>query len=241
MTSPAELTRQEKLSLTRAAAKLTAWFPEAGRDFPWRRCGASTYEQVCVEVLLQRTKAETVAASYAKFFDTFPSWGALANADIAQIETVLRPLGLWKRRASSIQRLASYAVAADGHFPTALAALAEIPAVGQYVANAIRLFQHNKAVPLLDVNMARVIERYLRPRTLADIRYDPWLQSAAHWLVRRNARAVNWAVLDLGGTICRPAAPRCEICPLRKDCSYGRQLLAYRATQQDPQEGPPRP
>jgi A/G-specific adenine glycosylase len=70
------------------------------------------------------------------------------------------------------------------------------------------------------VNMARVIERFVRPRSLADIRYDPWLQEAAHWLVRRDSKEVNWAVLDFAALICRPRNPVCEACPVRGRCSY---------------------
>jgi A/G-specific adenine glycosylase len=41
--------------------------------------------------------------------------------------------------------------------------------IGQYIANAIELLVHDRARPLLDTNMARVIERYIRPRDLTDI------------------------------------------------------------------------
>ena len=44
------------------------------------------------------------------------------------------------------------------------------------VANAILLVCHEQPEPLLDSNMARVIERVFGPRKLADIRYDPYLQ-----------------------------------------------------------------
>ena len=98
--------------------------------------------------------------------------------------------------------------------------LLKVPAVGQYVANAIRLFQDNKPAPLLDANMARVLERYLRPRKLADLRHDPWLQEAAWYLVGLgDARLLNWAILDLGGLVCTPRSPRCPECPVRRGCS----------------------
>ena len=107
-----------------------------------------------------------------------------------------------------------------GKFPNADNNLSKIPAVGQYVANAIKLFQHDVPAPLLDTNMVRVLEHHLRPRLLADILHDPWLQEAARYLVGRgNAKEINWAVLDLGALICTPRLPRCVACPLRRGCS----------------------
>ena len=217
------LTRGEKQRITRFRGHLLDWYEQYGRDFPWRRPEASVFEKICVEVLLQRTRAETVSAIYKSFFTTFKDWSDIAKSPVVEIEIYLKPLGLWKRRARSIKGLATYAAKREGVFPVTDVELARIPAVGQYMANAILLFQHNQPRPLLDVNMARVLERYLRPRRLADIRYDPWLQAAAHWLVRCDQpKQVNWAILDLGSTICAAQTPRCEICKFRAWCNTGR-------------------
>ena len=219
----AVLTRSEKIRLSHANKKLLAWYGEHGRSFPWRQPDASDYQRICVEVLLQRTRAETVSNLFHDFFEAYRSWEAIAQTNHESLETALRPIGLWKRRAASIKGLAVAAAKLDGQFPRSRAKLAQIPAVGQYVANAILLFQHGLRVPLLDTNMARVIERYLRPRKLADIRHDPWLQAAAYWLVRSgNPREVNWAVLDLGAIVCTPGSPSCERCPLYTSCRHRR-------------------
>ena len=221
MSSRDPLTRGEKQRITRLRAKVLDWYSKNGRDFPWRHPNASTYERICVEVLLQRTRAETVAGIYRQFFDKFPSWVDIAKASTAELESQFKPIGLWKRRAQSIKKLALYVAPRQGIFPSTPEELVEVPAVGQYVANAILMFQHGQARPLLDTNMARVIERYIRPRKLADIRYDPWLQSAAYWLTSGDRPIVtNWAVLDFASTICAPRSPRCQQCVLASACSF---------------------
>ena len=86
------------------------------------------------------------------------------------------------------------------------------------------MFQHDKRLPLIDVNMARVVERFVHPRRLADIRHDPWLQQACKWLVRKgDPKSVNWAVLDHGAIVCRAREPRCEVCKFANRCSYYRR------------------
>lgn len=214
------VTTVEKRRLTRLSRDLVAWAAENGRQFPWRSREASNYERIAVEVLLQRTTATAVSRFYADFFERFPSWESLAESSEADLEKFLRPLGLWRRRAKSLLGLAGYSSARDGIFPANAAGHSEIPAVGQYVSNAILLFQEGTALPLLDVNMARVIERFARPRRLADIRYDPWLQEAARWLVRREPVATNWAVLDFAALVCRARQPRCAVCPVSSRCTY---------------------
>ena len=221
MPSEDSLTRAEKQKLTWLRGQLLVWAGPNGRSFPWRDRSASLYEQVVVEVLLQRTTASAVARFYEAFFARFPSWDRLAAAAPSDLESFLKPLGLWRRRAASLLGLAGYAASSGGRFPLDARERLRVPAVGQYVSNAIAVFQHGKPSPLLDVNMARVIERFVRPRRLADIRYDPWLQAAAHWLVRANQpAAVNWAVLDFAALICRARNPLCSQCPVRPRCSH---------------------
>lgn len=231
MSSADPLTRGEKRKLTRLRSDLLDWAKENGRTYPWRLPGSSTYERIVVEVLLQRTTASAVASFYPAFVHRFPSWETLAAASADELETFLKPLGLWRRRAASLLGLARYAAGVSGEFPRGAASHAEIPGVGQYVSNAISMFQHGANAPLLDVNMARVIERFVRPRRLVDIRYDPWLQAAAHWLVRgKHPERVNWAVLDFAAIVCKARHPLCASCPVSSRCRlYSEFGATYRS------------
>lgn len=202
-------------------ARLLAWFEIHGRRFPWRARGIGSYEHVICEILLQQTSARTVAAIYPGFVERFPSWHSLASASEHEISNSLRPLGLWRRRSATLVRLAAEMINREGKYPRDRHELEKLPGVGQYIASAIMLFVHDDPEPLLDVNMARVIERYFGFRTLADIRYDPFLQAAARACIEgQRPREVNWAFLDLGALICTPRKPACDRCPLKRGCYY---------------------
>lgn len=216
---PDPLTRGQKVRITRLRHRLLDWYAVHGRDLPWRHDRANTFERICVEVLLQRTRAETVAKVYPEFFERFRTWSDIAAASVQELEEHFKPIGLWQRRARSMKALSTFAAERGGWFPDTAEELAKVPAVGQYVANAILVFQHGQNHPFLDVNMARLIERYVRPRKLADIRFDPWLQAAAHWLVRGEQRIeINWAAIDFASAICTARNQRCEVCPLARKC-----------------------
>lgn len=207
--------------IERFQADLLRWFEKHSRKFPWRKATASKYEIIIAEVLLQRTRAETVATFFPRFVREFPSWRRLSSSSILQLEDYLRPIGLWRRRAITIQALAREMVKRNGRFPKERIDIEVLPGVGQYIANAVLLFCHGIPQPLLDVNMTRVLERVFGPRKLADIRYDPYLQDLAKMLVYcEEAERISWAILDLAAAICLPRNPRCNECPLVPMCKF---------------------
>lgn len=215
---------------------LLRWFETTDRAFPWRGLRATKYEQVVAEVLLQRTQAGVVNRMFAAFISRYPSWQKLAEASTKDLENMLKPLGLWKRRAASLRALAAIMATRRGRYPKSRAEVESLPGVGQYICNAILMFDQGRCEPLLDVNLARVLERVFGPRTLSDIRYDPYLQKLAVGIVQHESPSrVNWAFLDLASLICTIRAPKCEVCPLKGNCCYAQtaRFASDSASQRD--------
>lgn len=201
--------------------RILEWYKQDGRRFLWRRKGLTQYQYIIAEVLLQRTKAETIAKFYPNFLSDFPNWQALANADIQKLEDYLKPVGLYRQRSKRLMSLAQEMVKRKGKLPRDRKELESIPFMGQYIANAVELVIFNQLSPLVDVNMARVLERFFGERKMADIRYDPYLQSLAYKIVEHeSAKEINWAVLDFAALICQARIPKCTMCFLRIKCTY---------------------
>ncbi|NTV46878.1 MAG: hypothetical protein HGB11_10255 [Chlorobiales bacterium] len=202
-------------------SKLLKWYRANGRDFPWRKKSIPIYQKVIAEVLLQRSRAETIAAFYPAFIARFPSWASLASTTEEEIAEILKPIGLWRRRSSTLLKLATEMKRNNGKFPRTREEIEALPGVGQYIANAVMMFAHGEPQALLDVNMARVLERYFRPRKLADIRYDPYLQHLAKFVINCEAYvSLNWAILDLASMICKARTMEHEKCCLRHRCRH---------------------
>ena len=203
------------------AKRIEAWYDASGRSFEWRSPKASLYMQIVSEIMLQRTRAETVASFLQKFLKKYPGWIELAGANQLELSEMIRSIGLQNRRSRTLIELAQAVIGNGGDFPDSREGIEGMPGIGQYVANAVELFQIGQPRPLLDTNMARVIERYFRKREMADIRRDPWLQSIAQYLVERgSAKELNWGFLDLGALVCKPANPDCHVCPLSSGCKF---------------------
>lgn len=200
-------------------ANMLSWYRENGRMFIWRKKGLTNYQYVIAEVLLQRTKAETVAKFFPHFVAEFPNWKALTNSDVKKVEEYLKPVGLYRQRSKRLMSLAKEMVRRNGRFPRDRHELDQIPFMGQYIANAVELLLFNMPRPLVDVNMARVIERFFGRRKMADIRFDSYLQSLSSKIVDHSKSVeINWAILDFAALVCVARSPKCITCVLNERC-----------------------
>ncbi|WP_051199802.1 hypothetical protein [Christiangramia echinicola] len=201
--------------------RIINWFEENGRTFPWRNPSANNYQKIISEVLLQRTQATTVSNFFPSFIEKYPSWKRLGLATELDLQEALKPIGLYKQRAARMYKLAQEMKRRKGRFPKTRQEAEKLPMMGQYISNAYELFILNNPSPLLDVNMARVLERFFGPRKLADIRHDPYLQSLSKRVVDYPKKAqINWAILDFASLVCKKRSPNCQICPLYNKCKY---------------------
>ena len=83
---------QNKIKFFRKS--LLEWFKVNGRIFPWRNENTPNYQIIISEILLQKTKAETVAKYYDIFFKKYPDWNKLTKATIINLAEILKPFGL---------------------------------------------------------------------------------------------------------------------------------------------------
>ncbi|QXC63613.1 A/G-specific adenine glycosylase [Aquihabitans sp. G128] len=167
--------------------------------------------------MLQQTQVARVLPRYEAFLDRWPTPAACAASSVADVVTAWAGLG-YNRRAVNLHRCAT-AVAHDhgGRLPADLAGLLALPGIGPYTARAVLAFAHEAdGVGVLDTNAARILARWTgRPLGRAEA------QDAADLAVPEGRSwAWNQAMLDLGATVCRKRAPRCDACPVAVDCAW---------------------
>ena len=200
---------------------LLHWFAGEGRSFPWRNSSASNYEIILAEILLQRTKAGTVAKYLPLFLKKYPSWEILSEATETDLQHSLLPFGLNNLKAKRLWMLAQEVKNLNGRLPDKKDEVRELSLFGQYTLNAFELFVLRRPAPLLDVNMARFLERYFEPKTLKDYRYDKKLiQLAVAVTNHQKSKEINWAILDFASLVCIKRNPRCGACALFNTCTY---------------------
>lgn len=211
-----------KLRFIRRA--LLHWRKKAGRAF-WWRAERDPYRLALVEVLLRQTRASTTEQQIAEFVSRYASPGLLFGVPLATLTDDLRPFGLHRQRATQLRELGEYLSARANKMPRHVEELLQLPAIGPYAASAIRCFAFGAREPVVDVNVARIVQRVFgihvergEPRRNSEI----W--RIARLLVRRgNPRLLNWALLDLGALICTQRNPKCEICPIMQACRWAQE------------------
>lgn len=200
--------------------KILLWYSKNGRKFIWRKKSITNYEIIIAEIFLQRTKAETVNRFLPTFYKSYPSWKQLGNASEKELQNLLKPLGLNNQRGTRLFKLGQELKRRNGTFPKGREIVEEMPMMGQYITNAFELYVLKKPAPLLDVNMARVLERFFGQRKLADIRYDPYLQNLSKNVINHNrSKELNWGILDLASIVCK-IKPHCTNCPIMTECNF---------------------
>jgi len=209
-------------------AALLAWFDRDGRALAFRVARDPDPWAVLVsEVMAQQTQVGRVAERWRGFMDRFPTPAALAEAPTGDVIRAWQGLG-YNRRAIDLQRAARAIVAAGGRVPDDVGALRALPGVGPYTARAVAAIAFGRPVGAVDVNVRRVLGRLARVDPAAGAPVAPVvpiapgeIQAAADALVDP-ARAADWthSLMDLGATICRPAAPACTACPVHAWCAF---------------------
>ncbi len=197
-----------------APARLLDWFAMHARALPWRR-ERTPYRVWVSEVMLQQTQVETVRGYYDRFIERFPTVQSLADAPQADVLKVWEGLGYYSRaralHAAAREVIAQYA----GELPADVAALRALPGIGAYTAGAIASIAFGIPAPAVDGNVRRVLARVLAlpAPTSAELS-----EAAALWLPSESPGDFTEALMELGATLCRPAAPQCLLCPWRELC-----------------------
>jgi len=213
---------QNKIKFFRKS--LLEWFKVNGRIFPWRNENTSNYQIIISEILLQKTKAETVAKYYDIFFKKYPDWNKLTKAPIIDLEEILKPLGLHKHRAKRLCKIAQEYQNKEGALPKNKEELNESSLASQYMSGAYELFILNQRAALIDVNMSRLLRRFFHPKEFQDVRKDKIVIDLAQTVINiKSCKELNWAILDFSAIVCKSQKPDCLNCMLKSRCEFYRQ------------------
>jgi endonuclease-3 len=203
---------------------------EYGR--PVLRPHRAPIDELVLTVLSQNTNDRNRDVAYFRLRERFPTWDAVAEAPVEEIEDAIRPGGLAPTKSVRIKQILE-AIGDDDllwleHAPLdeAREYLCALPGVGRKTAACVLLFAFGRPDVPVDTHVYRVGGRLgLWPaktplvkahdelaRLVGD---DGEFAYEAHVLLIRHGRRT-----------CVARAPRCPDCPLRRICPEGRRRLA---------------
>ena len=215
------------------ATRLVAWQRKQGRHhLPWQRTH-DPYRVWLSEIMLQQTQVTAVIDYYQRFLAKFPDVAALAQAPATEVMAQWAGLGYYAR-ARNLHACAK-AVMSDwgGKFPQDAAGLATLPGIGPSTAAAIAAFCYGERTTILDGNVKRVLARLFAIEgdlTTRAVETRLW-ELAREQLPESKLctkdpdfmSSYTQGLMDLGATVCTRSRPKCETCPVQKDCLARRQ------------------
>ena len=200
---------------------LLSWYVVDKRSLPWRAEGEERpdpYRVWLSEIMLQQTTVAAVRPYFAKFTGRWPSVGALAAADDAEVMAAWAGLGYYAR-ARNLIACARAVSSAGGAFPDTEEELRKLPGIGRYTAAAIAAIAFGRKAVVVDANVERVVTRLFAVEQPLPAARERIYALAAGVTPEQRSGDFAQAMMDLGATVCTPRDPRCPVCPLEGMCA----------------------
>lgn len=171
-------------------------------------------------ILSAQTTDKKVNTVTPGLFAAFPDVAAFAAATPAEIEPYIKTLGLFRAKAKNIVGAANMLVADfAGRVPDVMEDLLKLPGVGRKTANCVLLNAYGKPGLMCDTHFCRVTRRL----GLHDLDNPDKIEFAiAAILPPERWGDFSHRIIIHGRECCDARKPRCERCPLKKNCDYGK-------------------
>ena len=212
-------TKKQNADFLHVGEKLLAWYRTHGRDLPFRSTKDPYKIWIC-EIIFQQTRIEQGLNHYHNFINRFPDVETLANVDTDEVLLYWKGLGYYSRALNLHKAAQQIMENYQGTFPEKYDDILQLKGVGKYTAAAISSICFGAKIPAVDGNFYRVLSRvFADDFDVSNSKAFQYFSELALLIMpEKQAGPFNEAMMDLGSEICKPRNPKCEICPLNKDC-----------------------
>jgi endonuclease-3 len=182
-------------------------------------------DELIMTVLSQSTNDRNRDVAYLRLRDRFPSWEAVRDAPLEEVEEAIRPGGISKVKSERIQAILralgdppELDHLADMSVADARAELVALPGVGRKTAACVLLFSFGMRDVPVDTHVSRVGTRLglFRPGAPFEELHDDMLALTP----RGQELEFHVNLLRHGRRICHAQRPECWSCPLRRMCPW---------------------
>jgi endonuclease-3 len=143
-----------------------------------------------------------------------------AQADRDELESLIRPTGFFRNKASSLIGLGQALVERfDGEVPSAMDELVTLPGVGRKTANVVLGNAFDIPGITVDTHLQRLVTRWRWTAEKDPVKIE---HAVGELVERREWTLLSHRVIFHGRRVCHARKPACGACVLAKDCpSFG--------------------
>ena len=118
--------------------RVVDWYLREGRVFYWRTHTLNVWQWLVLELLLKRTRAETVEKKFLSFVSKYYNPKIIIQTENTELENDLKFLGLYKQRTKAFKQISKKIIYEhEGQIPLNQNSLVNLPHVGLYTSNAV--------------------------------------------------------------------------------------------------------
>ncbi|MBC7897557.1 MAG: endonuclease III [Cytophagaceae bacterium] len=192
---------------------LIALYPDAHCELDFR----SPWELLVATILSAQCTDKRVNMVTPVLFNRWPDPAALAAAEPAAVEEVIKSTGFFRAKTKSIQGAATEITGRHGgHVPSTMPELVVLPGVGRKTANVVlgNAFGINEGV-VVDTHVGRLAIRLGLTSETDPVKVEQVLMALFD---RDRWTLLSHLLIWHGRRICDARRPKCEICPLNTIC-----------------------
>lgn len=213
MTSISKFTDAERANMI--VDRLSAEYPDVSCTLVFK----SPWALMVGAILAAQCTDERVNRITPAFFERFPNIRSAAEAELSEIEPLIRSCGLFRNKARAIKGSAAMIMERfDGRIPRTREALQELPGIGRKIANLMLGDAFGQQEIVVDTHCKRLAK--LMGFTVSE---DPLVVERDLLNVVPENKRTLWGHLMVthGREICRARCRRCHSCRVLDLCQYG--------------------
>ena len=201
--------------IAKISSVLSSIYPEAvcSLDYhgdPWKLLVQARLSAQCTD--------ERVNIVSVPLFERYPDAESMADADLEELESIIRPCGLFRTKAASCREMSRIICTTyGGKVPDNMESLLSLPGVGRKIANLVLGDVFGKPGIVADTHCIRINGRLgFYPEDLK----DPFkVEKTLDKIVPKKEQALYCHRMVLfGREYCMARNPRCSECPLSQEC-----------------------
>ena len=218
--------KKEKIAaLSQISRRLEARYPEAEcaleyEGDPWKLLVMGRLSAQCTDA--------RVNIVCKQLFTKYPDFYKMAEGNLAEIEEIVKPCGLYKTKAKNI--LDSSIMLRDefcGVLPDTMEELLRFPGVGRKIANLLLGDVFHKGGVVADTHCIRICGRLgFYPESLKDPYKVEIKMGELFAKTQENPSDFCHRIVWFGREVCTARSPKCDVCEMADICKGKRDAKA---------------
>jgi endonuclease-3 len=158
-----------------------------------------------------------------ELFSRFPTLDSLAEANVEEIEEIVRPCGLYRMKAKDI-KASCLMLTKDfgGVVPDNMDDLLKLSGVGRKIANLLLGDIYKKPAVVADTHCIRICGRlgFYEESVKDPVKVEKIMSEC---LIPEEQSDFCHRIVQFGRDVCIARSPKCEECPLKEICKKGKK------------------